>query len=179
MKDKVYSIAQIQKIIDISPNELKKLIRKNSSKIKISTRDLPDGSKETFLDEESFKKLVFIKQLENGLTLSVDEVCEMIHEKDLLHENDELIEEMVSPYDCFDRSLEAVEKEVTLLRSQLTRMVIKYDHCLKELNLSRSRNISFENEMSKLRNREAALMGQMRKDSSAFDYEEICETDLN
>lgn len=178
MKEKRYSISQIQKIIDVSPNDLQKLIRKNSARLRVQTRALPDGSKEIFLDEESFKKLVFIKQLETGIKLSIDEVCELIREKKL-GDDRESLPEKTDEISTFDSSLQAVENEVYQLRTQLTRMMVRYDHCLKELNLSRSKAMSLEGEMNKLKNREAALMGQLRKFSADFYEEDLCRNELN
>lgn len=178
MKEKRYSISQIQKIIDVSPNDLQKLIRKNSARLRVQTRALPDGSKEIFLDEESFKKLVFIKQLETGIKLSIDEVCELIREKKL-GDDQESLSGKTDEISTFDSSLQAVENEVYQLRTQLTRMMVRYDHCLKELNLSRSKAIALEGEMNKLKNREAALMGQLRKFSADFYEEDLCRNELN
>jgi DNA-binding transcriptional MerR regulator len=180
MKDKRYSISQIQQIIDISPNDLQKLIRKNSTRLQVQTCELPDGSQEKFLDEESFKKLIFIKQLETGIKLSVEEVCELMQEKKLGNENelDETAAQF-NEYANFDRYIDSVEEEVKLLRTQMTRMVIKYDHCIKELNLSRAKNIALEKEIKKHQNREAALMGELRKTATATFEEEIIKTDLN
>jgi peptidoglycan hydrolase CwlO-like protein len=144
------------------------------------TCELPDGRKELYLDEDSFKKLLFLKQLETGKSLTINEACELIKEREPWEEDEEEIESFEpDPYSGFDRSLQAVEEEVMQLRTQLTRMVIKYDHCIKELNNSRSKNIQLENEMKKLRTREAALMGQIRKDSAEFFPEEIFDKDLN
>ncbi len=178
MKEKRYSISQIQKIIDVSPNDLQKLIRKNSARLRVQTRAMPDGSKEIFLDEESFKKLVFIKQLETGIKLSIDEVCELIREKKL-GDDQESLSGKTDEISTFDSSLQAVENEVYQLRTQLTRMMVRYDHCLKELNLSRSKAIALEGEMNKLKNREAALMGQLRKFSADFYEEDLCRNELN
>ena len=177
MKEKRYSISQIQQIIDISPNDLKKLIRKNSGRINLQTCEMPDGSKETYLDEESFKKLLFFKHLESGVKLSVDEVCELINEKKLKEDDEEVLESQLESR--FDQCLRSVEEEVEQLRSQMTRMLIKYDHCLKELNISRSKNIVLENEMKKLKTREAGLMGQIRKFAAEHFEEEISLTELN
>ncbi|GAB4276629.1 MAG: hypothetical protein Kow0029_18770 [Candidatus Rifleibacteriota bacterium] len=178
MKEKRYSIAQIQKIVGISPNELNKLLKCNAKRLKLTVIRNSDGSKETFLDEESFRKLLFIKQLEKGLHFSIDEICELVKEK-IPGQEDEKEQAAKDPYGFFDRSLDAFESEVKLLRTQLTRLMIKYDHCLKELNISRSRNQCLENELRNLRNREAALMVQIRKDSTEFPPEEICEMELN
>lgn len=180
MKEKRYSISQIQQIIDISPNDLQKLIRKNSARLQVKTLHLPDGSQESFLDEESFKKLIFIKQLETGIKLSVDEVCELMKEKKIMAAEETLDDNLANAeYARFDRCIESVEEEVKLLRTRLTRMVIKYDHCIKELNFSRSRNIGLENELKKYKNREAALMGELRKSAEENLDEEIFKTDLN
>lgn len=180
MKEKRYSISQIQKIIDISPNDLQKLIRKNSSRLQMMTCDMPDGRKEKFLDEESFKKLIFIKQLETGIKLSVEEVCELIREKEFVDDNDsERAGSKEDHYASFDRCIDSVEEEVKRLRTQLTRMVIKYDHCIKELNLSRAKIISMENEIEKFKNRQAALMGELRKSAQENADAEIFSTDLN
>ncbi len=179
MKEKRYSITEIQQIIDISPNDLQKLIRKNSSRIKLKTCDLPDGSKETFLDEDSFKKLLFIKQLEMGTKLSVDEVCAMIREKKIKQEDEEDKSEKISEISGLDLSLQSLEDQVDFLRRQLNHLIIRHDHCIKELNLSRSKGVVLENELKRMKNREAALMGQLRKFAAEHSEDEICVNEVN
>jgi septal ring factor EnvC (AmiA/AmiB activator) len=174
MKAKTYSVSHLQQILEISPNELLKLIRKNSSSLNVRTRSLKDGNSETYLDEESFKRIVFIRQLESGPRVSAEEVCEMLKERFPKKNADS--EKAV---DHFARTFAAVEQEVKKLRTQLTQLVIKYDHCIKELSLSQSKNISLENEIKRIKTREASLMGQMRKDATNGIPQELTETDLN
>ncbi len=174
MKAKTYSVSQIQQILEICPNELLKIIRKNSSSLNVLTRSLKDGTSETYLDEESFKRIVFIRQLENGSRVSAEEVCEMLKERFPQKGDD-----CDKLRDHFAQTFAAVEQEVKKLRTQLTQMVIKYDHCIKELSLSQSKNISLENEIKRIKTREASLMGQMRKDATNGIYQELMETDLN
>jgi hypothetical protein len=79
----------------------------------------------------------------------------------------------------FDQSLQAVENEVLVLREKLDRMLVKYNSSLKELNLSKAKNFALEREMERLKNRQAALMGQIRKDTVEQFPVEINEIELN
>lgn len=81
--------------------------------------------------------------------------------------------------DSFDQSLQAVENEVLVLREKLDRILVKYNSSLKELNMSRARNFALEREMDRLKNRQAALMGQIRKDTVNQFPVEINEIELN
>ncbi|MGM0598900.1 MAG: hypothetical protein ACQETH_03675 [Candidatus Rifleibacteriota bacterium] len=79
----------------------------------------------------------------------------------------------------FDQSLQAVENEVLILREKLDRMIVKYNSSLKELNMSKTKNFLLEREMERLKNRQAALMGQIRKDTVEHFPVEINEIELN
>ncbi len=159
MKEKKYSIDQIQKIIDISPGEIQKLIRKNSQHLNVAREDRGSGKKEVYLDELSFHRLLFISQLEKGVSLNADAACELIKIPSL--ETGEGKE--ANTYTRLLTSFEAVSSEAETLQVQLRALMIKYDHLIKELNISQAKNMTLEKELGTLRNRELALMSHLRQ----------------
>ena len=78
MKEKLYSINHVQEMIDISPADLQKMLKKNAKVLHLIREDRGNGRKEVFIDEESLQKLIFIRQLENGAPVTDSAVCEMI-----------------------------------------------------------------------------------------------------
>ncbi|MBU1107408.1 MAG: hypothetical protein KKB51_12115 [Candidatus Riflebacteria bacterium] len=173
MKEKKYSIDHIQRIIDISPTEIQKLIKKNSQYLNVAREDSGSGKKEVFLDELSFRRLLFISQLEKkGSAISAEAVCELIKTPDLYDETSQ-----EKPADAYVRlvgAFEAVSTEAETLQVQLRALMLKYDHLIKELNISQAKNMTLEKELSTLRNRELALMSHLRQSA-----ENIAEEDLD
>lgn len=47
--------------------------------------------------------------------------------------------------------------------------MIKHEHLVKMLNVSQAKNITLEKEIGILRNRQAALMGQLRQNAENSD----------
>ena len=145
MKEKRYSISHVQQMIDISPAELQKLIKKNSTVLNLSREDLGNGKKEFYLDEESLQRLLFIKQLEKkGSRLSDLAVCEMIKvpqpgTKKAVASNEETF------YRRLLVSIEAASTEAAQLKTTLQGLMLKYDHVIKQLNIAQAKNITFEN----------------------------------
>ena len=174
MKEKKYSIDQIQKIIDISPAEIQKLIRKTSQYLNVAREDGDSGKKEVFLDELSFRRLLFISQLEKGSALNADAVCELI--KTPSFENESASGKPVEAYSRLFSAFESVSAEAETLQVQLRALMIKYDHLIKELNISQAKNMTLEKELSTLRNRELALMSHLRQ--SAENEEEDLDDQL-
>jgi hypothetical protein len=172
MKDKRYSIDQIQKIIDISPAEIQKLIRQNSSYLNVAREDGGNGKKEVFLDEVSFRRLLFISQLEKGGALSSVAACELIKTPEL----DDVADLPENACNRLLAAFEAVTAETETLQLQLRALMLKYDHLIKELNISQAKNITLEKELSTLRNRELALMSHLRQ--SAENDEEVLDDQL-
>ncbi len=172
MKEKRYSISHVQQMINISPAELQKMLKKNARVLHLFKEEKENGKKEVFLDEESLQKLIFIKQLENGARLSESEVCEVIRVPEV-----ESLEACASTErqtcDRLMRTLESVSEEAEELKSKLHGLMIKHDHLIKELNISQAKNITLEKEIGTLRNREAALMGQLRQNAENFHEEEL------
>ncbi|PKL42147.1 MAG: hypothetical protein CVV41_15325 [Candidatus Riflebacteria bacterium HGW-Riflebacteria-1] len=174
MKDKKYSIDQIQKIIDISPAEIQKLIRKNSQYLNVAREVSGSGKKEVFLDELSFRRLLFISQLEKGGTLNSNAVCELIKTPDL--ETGVAEAKPVAEYSRLFSAFESMSAEAETLQVQLHALMIKYDHLIKELNITQAKNMSLEKELGTLRNRELALMSHLRQ--SAENEEEDLDDQL-
>lgn len=172
MKEKRYSISHVQQMIDISPAELQKLIKKNATALNVSREDLGNGKKEICLDEESLQRLIFIKQLEKGGQLSDLAVCEMIKVPQISKKKAGVSKEEEF-YSRLLNSIEAVSTEADQLKSQLHGLMIKYDHVIKQLNVAQARNITFEKEIGTLRNREAALMGHLRQSAENFGEDEL------
>ena len=176
MKEKKYSIDHIQKIIDISPAEIQKLIRKNSQYLKIAKEDGGSGKKEVYLDELSFRRLLFISQLEKGSALSSEAVCELIKTPELSDDA------QAKPADAYVRlvgAFEAISAEAETLQVQLRALMIKYDHLIKELNISQAKNLTLEKELSTLRNRELALMSHLRQSAENIDEEDLDDQLVN
>jgi len=171
MKEKLYSIENVQSIIDIAPNELQKLIKKNSRYLKIIREENSDGRKEIFFDEESLKRLMFLKQLEHGGDFSRSAIFEMVQAPRMSIKQNEKSNE--DPLAKVCKSLEAVSEEAICLQKQMHELIGKHEHVLKELNLVRAKNILLEKEIGILRNREAALMGHMRQNAENFDEEDL------
>jgi hypothetical protein len=173
MKEKRYSIDQIQKIIDISPSEIQKLIRQNSHYLNVDREDRGNGKKEVFLDEVSFRRLLFISQLEKGGSLSSIAACELIRTPEL--------KDVDQPANACERLLtafDAVSAEAETLQVQLRALMVKYDHLVKELNISQAKNMTIEKELSTLRNRELALMSHLRQ-SAENDEEDLDDQLVN
>lgn len=172
MKEKRYSISHVQQMINISPAELQKMLKKNARVLHLFKEEKENGKKEVFLDEESLQKLIFIKQLENGARLSESEVCEVIRVPEV-----ESLEACASTErqtcDRLMRTLESVSEEAEELKRKLHGLMIKHDHLIKQLNVSQAKNITLEKEIGTLRNREAALMGQLRQNAENFHEEEL------
>lgn len=165
MKEKKYSIDVIPEIIKISPNELQKLLEKNSESINIISDE-----NDSYLDEESFKRLVFVKQLNSSGQLSLEEVCELIKTPSL----SSLVRS--TPQTVFEKlssSIDSVTEEACALRQQLEELLLKYNHALKELNKSRSKNIVLQKEVILMRNRQASLMGQLRQNAEKLHKHEL------
>ena len=170
MKEKRYTIANVQQMINISPAELQKIIRKNANALTLFREDIGNGKKEVCIDEESLQKLIFIRQLGNGAKLSEQEVCGMIR-----------VPELASMQTCASteketvarllKTLEKVSVEAVELKSQLDGLLIKHDHLIKMLNVSQAKNITLEKEIGILRNRQAALMGQLRQNAENTEEE--------
>lgn len=178
MKEKLYSISHVQQMINISPAELQKLIRKNAKLLHLVREDSGSGKKEVFLDEDSLQKLIFIRQLENGTKLSDMAICEMIRTPEIgrmkaTASNEEEF------YARLMATIEAVSAEAGQLKSRLQGLMIKYDHVIKQLNVSQARNITLEKEIGILRNREAALMGHLRQSAENFDEDDLAECQVN
>ncbi|NLF98034.1 MAG: hypothetical protein GX569_14980 [Candidatus Riflebacteria bacterium] len=173
MKEKRYSIDQIQKIIDISPSEIQKLIRQNSHYLNVDREDRGNGKKEVFLDEVSFRRLLFISQLEKGGTLSSFAACELIKTPELkdVDQPENACERLLTAFD-------AVSAEAETLQVQLRALMLKYDHLVKELNISQAKNMTLEKELSTLRNRELALMSHLRQ-SAENDEEDLDDQLVN
>jgi hypothetical protein len=178
MKEKHYSVSEIQKIIDLSPNELLKLIRKHSSKIKIFKIRHENGTKESFIDKESLKKIIFLRQLESGFKLNLEEVCELLDEQGPDKSKVQEFFEKTNFSDAFSKKFDEVEKEVIHLRAQLSQMITRYDYCLKQLSLNKAKNIALTQDIKRLKNREAALIDQFNR-NSRDNPEEIPRKDLN
>ena len=53
MKEKRYSISHVQQMINISPAELQKMLKKNARVLHLFKEEKENGKKEVFLDEES------------------------------------------------------------------------------------------------------------------------------
>lgn len=171
MKEKRYSIETVQTIIDIAPNELQKLIKKNSRYLNIIREETAEGRKEIFFDEESLKRLMFLKQLELGGDVSRGAVVEMVKTPRMAADKHKKAQE--DPLARVCKSLEAVSVEATCLQKQMHELIVKHDHVLKELNLVRAKNILLEKEIGILRNREAALMGQLRQNAENYDEDDL------
>lgn len=172
MKEKKYSIDHIQTIIDISPTELRKLLKKNSRHLNLIKEEKENGKCEIFLDEESLQRLLFIKQLERGGEFSQNAACELIKTPDIQASTTEEAKE-VTIYNRLNLTLNAVTAEAGLLQKQVQSLMIKYDHLIKELNLAKAKNILMQKEISTLRNREAALMGHLRQSAENLDQEDL------
>ncbi len=166
MEKKTYTISQIQKIMDENPVELQKLIRKNKKYLNIQVVIGKNGEKENLVDEESLKKLLFLRQLETGRNLTLDEAFEQMRLPELLPRV-----QKTNYYQKLNESIENMHHEVLELGAKLKTLTIKYCHAVNELGKNRAVNQSLKNEISILRNREAALMGQLQK--NAEDQEEI------
>ncbi|NCB38841.1 MAG: hypothetical protein EOM80_08735 [Erysipelotrichia bacterium] len=177
MKEKRYPIEHVQKMIDISPAELQKMIRKNARVLHLHKEDIGDGKKEVYLDEESFHRLLFIKQLERGGGINGMAACELIKTPRPRYAEPE--DQTKKFYTKLISSLEAVSAETTLLKTQLQNLMIKYDHVIKQLNISQAKNICLEKEIGTLRNREAALMGHLRQSAENRADEELDENLVN
>jgi hypothetical protein len=160
MEKKTYSISQIQKIMDENPVELQKLIRKNKKYLNIQVIEGKNGEKENLVDEESLKKLLFLRQLETGRNLTLDEAFEQMRLPDLLPKPEE-----TNYYQKLIASIESMHKEVLSLGAKLKTLTVKYSYAVNELGKNRAINQSLKNEISILRNREAALMGQLQKNA--------------
>lgn len=171
MKEKKYSIDHIQNIIDISPAELQKLIKKNSRHLNLIKEERENGKKETFLDEESLQRLLFITQLEKGGDFSRQAACAQIRTPEITGAVEVNAQDVL--YNRMNMTLSAVTAEAGLLQNQLTSLMIKYDHLIKELNLAKAKNIIQEKEISTLRNREAALMGHLRQNAENCDQDDL------
>lgn len=171
MKEKRYSIENVQNIVDISPTELQKLIKKNSRYLNLIREENSEGRKEIFFDEESLKRLLLLKQLERGGDISKGALCEIVKSPKMAAESK--IETREDPLARVCRSLEAVSVEADQLNRQLQELVMKHEHVLKELNLVRAKNILLEKEIGILRNREAALMGHLRQNAENLDEEDL------
>lgn len=174
MKEKRYSIDQIQKIIDISPSEIQKLIRQNSNYLNVAREDHGNGKKEVFLDEVSFRRLLFISQLEKGGALNSVAACAIIKTPEL--------DEVTEPEDACRKlftAFAAVSSEAETLQLQLRALVVKYDHLIKELNISQAKNITLEKELSTLRNRELALMSHLRQSAEENAGEDLDDQLVN
>lgn len=174
MKERKYSIDQIQKLIDISPAEIQKLIKKNSQYLKVEREDGADGKKEVFLDELSFRRLLFISQLEKGGSLTSIAACELI-KTPLLNEP---TQNSSSACERLMNAFDAVSGEVETLQLQLRALMLKYDHLIKELNLAQAKNITLKKELSTLRNRELALMSHLRQNAEN-DEEDVDDQLVN
>ena len=170
MKEKRYSIASVQQMINISPAELQMMIRKNAAVLTVFKEDLGNGKKEICIDEESLQRLIFIRQLGSGSKLSDKEVCGVIRVPELnslktcANTEKETITRLL-------KTIENVSSEALQLKARLDGLLIKHDHLIKMLNVSQAKNITLEKEIGILRNRQAALMGQLRQNAENFDDE--------
>lgn len=170
MKEKRYSIANVQQMINVSPDELQKIIRKNANALTLFREDLGNGKKEVCIDEDSLQKLIFFRQLESGARLSGKEACGVIRVPDLnslktcAGTEKETVARLL-------KTLEKVSAEAVQLKSQLDGLLIKHDHLIKMLNVSQAKNITLEKEIGILRNRQAALMGQIRQNAENTEEE--------
>ena len=140
MKEKRYSISHVQQMINISPAELQKMLKKNARVLHLFKEEKENGKKEVFLDEESLQKLIFIKQLETGAQLNGSEVCEMIR----VPEVESLKTCASTERQTCDRLMhsESVSGEAEELKRKLHGLMIKHDHLIKQLNVSQARNIT-------------------------------------
>ena len=167
MKQKKYPISTLPEIIKISASDLRKLLKKNSHCLKV-TKDKA-GS---YLDEESFRRLVFIKQLGSGGSLSSEEICELMAEPQVAEQKAEQ-KPQETVIDKVSRVLDDVAVEAQLLKEQLSMLAIKYDQALKELELSRSKNMILQNKISTLQHRQVSLMGHLRQSAEKLGEDEL------
>ncbi len=168
MKEKRYSISNVQQMINISPAELQKMLRRNANLLTVFKEDLGNGKPEICIDEESLQKLIFIRQLGSGSKLTGKEACEMIRVPELnsLKTCASSEKEVVAR---LQKILESVSAEASDLKNQLDGLLIKHEHLVKMLNVSQAKNITLEKEIGILRNRQAALMGQLRQNAENSD----------
>lgn len=167
MKQKKYPISTLPEIIKISASDLRKLLKKNSHCLKVSKDKA--GS---YLDEESFRRLIFIKQLDCGGSLSGEEICELMAEPQVANRKPvKKVEETV--IDKVSRVLDDVAVEAQVLKDQLNTLAIKYDQALKELEHSRSKNMILQNKISTLQHRQVALMGHLRQSAEQLGEEDL------
>jgi len=172
MKEKLYSINHVQEMIDISPAELQKMLKKNARVLHLVREDRGNGKKEVFIDEESLQKLIFIRQLENGAPVTDNAVCEIIKVPEL-NSLKTCSKTQKALFERLTSTLDALFSETNFLKAQLQGLTVKHDHLIKQLNVVQAKNIVLEREVGILRNREAALMGQLRQNAENDDELEI------
>jgi hypothetical protein len=152
MEHRKYSMRDVQRISQLSPNTLQELLRNNSSCFKIEIITLPTGEEEAYLDQASFERLMFLKRLQLRQAGTVEETVEQLRIPAL----GERISGAPEPF-SLDVSLDRLTREMRELRMAMSEVTLKYRELNRELNHVKVENARLVTENTELRTRQQRL----------------------
>ena len=162
MEGRKYSITDIQRIAKLSPSALQDILKKYQKYIYLETSLGPDGKNEVFIDQSSFEKLLFFKQLEFGQELNCEEILNQIKVpsvRDLQYDADGR-----NTVKSLGESLDILLQEMQSLHAAFRNLVIRYNQITKELDESRTENFNMKREIDFLKVRQKTLLEKTTPD---------------
>ncbi|MBF0501758.1 MAG: hypothetical protein HQM09_16590 [Candidatus Riflebacteria bacterium] len=186
MEKRRYSIQDIQRMTQLSPGTLQDILKKYRQHFAIEVVAGPEGD-EMFMDQPSFERLIFIKQLELRQTLSSEELIAQFGDNPLRRPVTAVGEQ--SGIDSSDGNntatsmptsdlrlsslvgmLDGLGGEIRGVESRLRQLLMRYTQVLRDMNQYREENRQLRNDLNILRQRQDIMHGKMHRS-------EVDETD--
>ncbi|MFZ2960069.1 MAG: hypothetical protein WA705_24575 [Candidatus Ozemobacteraceae bacterium] len=181
MEKRRYSIQDIQRMTQLSPATLQDLLKRYRQHFAIEVVDGPTGE-EMFMDQPSFERLMFIKQLELRQNLSPEETMTQIGDSQLrmpsmpvtggsvatgesVGEKDSELPSLSSSglrMGSLLGSLDRLGGEIHVVEGSLHQLLLRYSQVLRDMNQYREENRQLRRDMDTLRQRQNVMLGKMR-----------------
>lgn len=165
MEKRRYSIQDIQRMTQLSPNTLQDLLQRYRQHFAIEVVHGNEGE-QLFMDQASLERLMFIKQLELRQTLTTEETISQIGDSaprtlpamknlgpDAPTPSGSKLNSLLSLLDRLGNEIHGVE-------GSLRTLLLRYSQVLRELNVSREENRQLRREVDQLKQRQQMLIRQ-------------------
>lgn len=163
MEKRRYSIQDIQRMTQLSPNTLQDLLQRYRQHFAIEVIQGSEGE-QLFMDQASLERLMFIKQLELRQSPTQEETINQIGEMAprALPAMKSLLGETPTPAGSKMNSLlgllDRLGNEIHGVEGSLRTLLLRYSQVLRELSVSREENRQLRREVDQMKQRQQALI---------------------
>ena len=170
MEKRRYSITEIQSITQLTPATLQDFLRRFQKYFSFEMEDGPEGT-QIFLDQTSFERLMFIKNLELNQDANPEEAANQLK---TLGTPTRPKSEKKNIAATLEHFLDSLTKQIRTLETSLNQILYRYVQVLKDLNQCRSENRFMRKEIDALRHRQEKILVQINQGES----QEIAEAKI-